>query len=116
MKVLIADNEPMITDLVEVILAEKGGHAVVKAHHTQAAVDVAKDNPDIGLVLLDMDCLGGGSVTEALRTLCNECTIVLYSGGVVGDEDPKEFGVDAVISKLHYPPDLFQALAQACAA
>jgi len=117
MKVLVADSEAVIADLVEVLFTKSGKHSVVKANDTMTAVDVAKDNPDIGLVLLDTDCLGEGGVTDTLRNhLCPGCKIVLYSGAVIGDEDPKDFGVDLVVPKHHYPPELFETIAQACAA
>jgi CheY-like chemotaxis protein len=116
MKVLIADDLPEITDLVEVTLSQTGRFTVIKTHSTMEAVEVAKDNPDIGLVILDKDCLGGGSVTSVLRTLCDGCKIVLYSGGVVGDEHPELFGVDLVVPKGTYPTDILEMFTWLCAA
>ena len=110
MKVLIADDNVVLAEIVEVILGENGAHTVIKAHSTQNAVEVAKDNPDIALVILDKDCLGLGGITHALRGLFDGCKIVLYSGGVVGNEDPDEFGVDAVVPKDGYPTGLLQTM------
>ena len=99
-KVLIADDERKLVDYLEFSLGKTGKYAVVKAHTNTAAVEIAKDNPDIRVVILDTDCLGGGAVAEALRNLCPGCKIVLNSGGVTGDEDPAQLGVDMVLPRV----------------
>ena len=108
-KVLIADDLTQITDLVEVILGKKG-ITVVKVHNTRDIIEVALDNPDIDLLILDKDCFGEGSVVDTVRRLCDGIKIVLWSGGFVGDENPADYDVDAVVPKGTSPVEILDRL------
>ena len=114
MKILIAEDQPKVVGMLEFYFERTRKDELVTAHSAQEIVDVAKDNPDIQVVVLDMDCLGGGSVLDAVRSLCPGCRFLLWSGGIVGDEDPKKFGVDALLSKAEPPIQLLMKLAELC--
>lgn len=95
-KVLIANDEQMLVGTLRFMLERK--YAVVTSCSKETTAIVAADNPDIRIVLIDKDCLGDGGIIGILRNTCRECRIVLYSGGVMSNEDPKKYAVDALLN------------------
>ncbi|MBN1788786.1 MAG: response regulator [Sedimentisphaerales bacterium] len=67
-KVLIVDDEPDILRIVSFTL-KKWGYEVATAVNGKEGLDVLEDNPDIGLILLDvgMPVMNGQQMLDKLR-------------------------------------------------
>lgn len=75
-RVLVADDDPDIRELVRYKL-EQAGHEVVAAADGAAALSTALDGEDLGLVLLDvmMPRMTGIEVCQALRSAPRTSTV-----------------------------------------
>ena len=67
-KILIAEDDPAMVDIVRGVLAD-GGHEILEAADGDAALAAIAANPDIDLVILDIMMPGrsGLEVAEELR-------------------------------------------------
>lgn len=67
-KVLVADDDPSVRDLLGALLETKG-HEAVTASDGQTALDlIRRETPDLAIVDIGMPHLDGMRVTEAVRT------------------------------------------------
>ena len=115
-KVLIADNEPSVASSIEYIFNRTGKYHLVTAQSKEIAAQVIADNPDLSIVILDTDCLGQGGILDIVHGCAPQAKTILWSGLVVGDENPASFGVDRVVSKTTEPIRLLMAVAELLAA
>jgi DNA-binding NarL/FixJ family response regulator len=113
-KVLIADDQPILTGTIEYYFDRSRKYELVTAHSSNEAARIAADNPDTRIVVLDTDCLGKGSIIEVVKGFCPECKFLLWSGLIVGDENPADYRVDAVLPKAAHPAELLRKLADLC--
>ena len=67
-KILIAEDDPAMVDIVRGVLAD-GGHEILEAADGDAALAAIAANPDLDLVILDIMMPGrsGLEVAEELR-------------------------------------------------
>src|SRR5581483_11337987 len=77
-RILLVDDDPAICDLVSSVL-EMDGYDVVSANDGASALDLAKGDGGIGLVLSDvvMPGINGVQLREKLRTLRPELRCIL---------------------------------------
>lgn len=113
-KVLVADSDSDIIELVKMVLERSDKYELLQARSNTEIVEVAKQHPDIKVVILDTDCLSHGSVTDVVRKLCEGCKFLLFTGSVKGLGDPQEFGVDAIVMKPSQPHELLMKLSSLC--
>lgn len=87
MKILVVDDDPQVRDFLCFGLREAGFEVIPAGDGTEALVQVAKDKPDVILMDLDMQPMGG---QEALRRLKGDpvrsvIPVVILSGDATPD-------------------------------
>lgn len=77
-KILIADDEPRLRELVRDLL-EREGYAAVEADDGEVAVRLVKNDPEIALILMDvmMPQMDGWAACRAIRAFSNVPVIML---------------------------------------
>ena len=79
-RILVADDERIIADTLQIILS-KHGFEVIVAYGANAAIEKARHfNPQIFLCDVMMPETNGVDAAIAVRTILPECKIVLFSG------------------------------------
>ncbi len=109
LSVLVADDEPMILRAIQRVL-ERRGHEVVTAPDASGAMELLEGR-DFDAVMVDDRMPGGGgrAVLGRLRSRQYAGTVVLMTGGAIGDNEDvdeavhwlqKPFPFPAVVSLL----------------
>jgi len=110
-RVVVVDDEPSITMILEEILKEEG-HRVFSANNALDGLDmVLQELPEIVLVDLRMPVMSGKSFIENIRSHpeLDHIQIVILTGSVPGlDDFPDEDSYTAIITK---PFDIFEVAA-----
>jgi two-component system, cell cycle sensor histidine kinase and response regulator CckA len=104
-KILVVDNDLLITEFVAELLAGEG-HRVVTAGDGISAMEIlTKFIPDIIFVDLVMPRIDGKQLCKIVREMASmkHCYIVVLSGALVEQEkDFREIGADAYVSKSSF--------------
>jgi ActR/RegA family two-component response regulator len=110
MKVLIAEDDLMIADLLEVALIRGDYKVCGIARTVSQAVQIAEvENPD--LAVIDVHLAEGGIGTEIPTLLDRRGTLgILYATGNAGDVELTSSDGHACISKPYRPSDIVRAL------
>ncbi|NLA77458.1 MAG: response regulator transcription factor [Clostridiales bacterium] len=104
-KILLADDETLIRRLVSDFL-QKNGHTVVEAIDGERALELFRDNPDTGLVILDimMPKADGWEVCREIRKTSEVPVIMLTARSQEFDElTGFEAGADDYVTKPFSP-------------
>lgn len=115
--ILVADDEPVLRQITEVIL-KKSGYTVLVAKDGREAVEIFRQNaPKIAAVLLDMTMpvMGGGEAFRLIREIQPGMPIVM-SSGYSEALAREELGHDAVagfIQKPYTPAGLVESIQEA---
>lgn len=86
--ILLIDDEPMVTDICELMLKELGHH-VIKAHSGSEGLKLYEANRHrIDLIISDFDmpAMNGQEVVEQLRIRGHRVRVLLCSGGLSAEE------------------------------
>lgn len=86
--VLVADDEPVIRDMIRIILAEIG-YGVISAENGQQAVEIfSSRHKEIDLVILDviMPEMGGVEAYEKIKSINSGVRVIIISGFATGDK------------------------------
>jgi CheY-like chemotaxis protein len=115
--VLVADDEIVIADTLQMILAQSGFHAEA-VYDGNAAIEKAQEwKPDILLCDVIMPGINGIEVAIQIRSLIPDCRILLLSGQAgVNDlmQGAREQGHEFdLLVKPVYPGDLIRLLRSA---
>jgi CheY-like chemotaxis protein len=117
MKVLLADDDRVLTTLLSGRLRSRGVEVVVAHDAMQALMSAMRSPPDA--IVLDIQMPGGTGI-EALRKLKTSAktssipVIVLSGSGTSGTPDEvKALGADGFLLKPVDPEALYQALCRA---
>ena len=81
-RVLVVDDERLIADSVATILNRNGFEAIARYSGREALESVQKQCPDIIVSDVVMPDLNGIELAKAVRSLCPDTRIVLFSGNV----------------------------------
>jgi PAS domain S-box-containing protein len=86
LKVLLVEDRPDVAELVEAMLRDLG-HEVITAPDAKAALEKARQHPDLGLVLTDVIMPGGKTGVDLARDLTAERPTlpVILSSGYTGE-------------------------------
>lgn len=81
-KILVVDDDLLIRELVSDILLASGKYQAISAENGQNALDLYRQNTDIGLVLSDinMPVMDGLSLIKQLRQNGSEVPVVVITG------------------------------------
>jgi two-component system nitrate/nitrite response regulator NarL len=82
-RVLIADDEPLFTEMLQALLqVEEGIEVVGTAQHGRQAVELAHDlDPDLIVMDVSMPVMDGIDATRAIREQNPTATILILTGG-----------------------------------
>lgn len=114
-KLLLADDHDLVRATIAEYLGRSGGHEVLQASSYDAAAEIARETPDLTLVLLDyampgMNGLGG------LRDMVGQvaCPVAILSGAATPDIARQSFkaGAAGFLPKTLSPQELIEAVTQ----
>lgn len=113
-KVLIVDDEPVITDTLSAIL-RAGGFDATGVYSGQSAVDTARTlRPDILVSDIIMEGVNGLEAAIQIRKLLPRCRIILISGAPLNSElvgDARRRGHEfEMLAKPFHPKTLLSKL------
>ncbi len=113
-KILVVDDEPVITDTLAAVL-RNSGYAVRTAYNANAAIILAKEFvPDLLITDVAMPGMNGIEMAITIRNLFPLCQILLFSGQAATAEllaDAKDRGYDfELLVKPIHPEDLLAKL------
>jgi CheY-like chemotaxis protein len=99
-RVLIADDEPLVVETLRAVLTDEGFDVMAVTTGAAALAAVPRFVPDALLVDINMPGLSGPQVLEALRGTGSTIPVIAISGYVKGPMD----GFFACLEKpIHYP-------------
>lgn len=107
-KILIADDEPAIVNLLETTLKNEG-YDVLTANDGEKAISIVKTEPDIHLVILDvmMPRCNGIMATINIRSFCNVPILILSAKAEGSDRVlGLEAGADDYLIKPFFQQEL----------
>lgn len=106
-KVLIVDDEQILTDAYELVLS-KDGHKVFVANRPKDGLDIAeKEHPDILLLDMLMPDMNGIEFLKALKAKKIKIQSVLGFSNIENEEvvsAAKKLGVKDYLLKVNYTP------------
>jgi two-component system KDP operon response regulator KdpE len=105
--VLVADDEPRITKLVSITLAEEGFRVISAASGEEALARAEESRPDVVLLDIVMPDLDGIEVMRQLREHRPVPVILLTAKGATADKAKGlDLGADDYIAKPFHPDEL----------
>ena len=113
-RVLVVDDERLIADSVAMILNRNGYIAVAKYSGADALQTITERCPDIIVSDVVMPEFNGIQLAKAVRSLCPDARIVLFSGNVdttsLLDDASLEGYFFEILAKPIHPVQLLKAL------
>jgi len=93
-KILIADDHPLFRDAIKSVIDEKfPGSTILETSNFDDSIQLAEENPDIDLVLLDLNMPGMEGLTGIVRMRNNHPEIPL---GIISAEEDKSVVLQTV--------------------
>lgn len=114
-KILLADDNALYRDGMRYVLRQiKNQVDILEAANLSDALTAARDNPDINLVLLDLNMPGseGLESIKSFHTCHPNLPVVVISGNdsLTNIDEVMLYGAKSFISKMTHGADLVQAL------
>ena len=114
--ILLIDDEPMVTDICELMLKELG-HKVLKAHSGSEGIEIYEANRSrIDLIISDfnMPAMNGQEVVENLRIRGHQVRVLLSTGGysVQDEKSAISKGFDGFLRKPYTMNTLSEKIAE----
>ena len=113
--VLVVDDDRVVSALLVGLLREKG-HKVLTAFDAVQGLMLAKRQPPVDAIVLDVN-MPGGSGEDTLRKIkmsahTSNIPVIILSGSIdaKGQDRVRVLGADAVLSKPLVPEELMTAL------
>src|ERR1700685_2879009 len=110
LKVLIAEDDLLMADILEEVLVENGYEVCGVARTVEKAVEIGEHHkPD--LAILDLQLASGGRGSEIAHLLKRRGRIgVLYATGHISTANLTSSDGEALLSKPYRPQDVVRAL------
>jgi CheY-like chemotaxis protein len=113
-KILVVDDEPVITDTLAAVL-RNSGYTVRTAYNANAAIILAKEfAPDLLITDVMMPGMNGIEMAIKIRDMFPRCKVLLFSGQAATAEllaDANDRGYDfELLAKPIHPEDLLAKL------
>lgn len=113
-RVLVVDDERLIADSVAMILNRSGYAAIARYSGTDALQSIREECPEIIVSDVVMPDFNGIQLAKAVRSLCPNARIVLFSGNVdtatLLDDASIEGYFFEILAKPIHPVELLKAL------
>lgn len=112
-KVLVVDDEPSITDLVNLILTEKGYEVSIANDGKQGLKQFESVEPDLVITDIVMPDMEGIEFIKALVKKKKDISIIVMSGNIVGMKFLKTarlFGAKAALTKPFTTQELIETI------
>jgi two-component system, LytTR family, response regulator AlgR len=114
MKVLIVDDEALARQRVEILLQQLGGYQVFSAENAQQALDnIAKNEPDLVILDIQMPGLSGLELAEKIQTIKQPPAIIFATAWDQYAINAFEVNAVAYLLKPFSKDQLHQALSKA---
>lgn len=101
--VLIVDDEPLFTEMIEAMLgAEDGISVIAKATHGQEAVRLAQQlDPDVIVMDISMPVMNGIEATREIREGDPQAQVLILTGGssIVEIDEARKAGAAGYLTK-----------------
>jgi PAS domain S-box-containing protein len=115
--VLLAEDEPLVAELLDVVLTEAGFQVISCADGREAVENFHKYRDSIAVVLLDyrMPELNGIEAFKLIRGAAPQTPVILMSGNIAGAEirDLERSGIRSVLRKPCSGNDVLEAVRSA---
>ncbi|HEX9494239.1 MAG TPA: EAL domain-containing protein [Candidatus Limnocylindria bacterium] len=98
-RVLVADDEPAIVEMIRDILEEYGFRVVTAANGSEALRLVEEEEPEVVLLDMNMPVLDGEGFVNAVRERGLRVPIVIMTAGSSAKRWAAQLGADAYLSK-----------------
>ena len=98
-RVLVADDEPAIVEMIRAILEEYGFRVVTAANGSEALRLVEEADPEVVLLDMNMPVLDGEGFVNAVRERGLRVPIVVMTAGSSAKRWASQLGADAYLSK-----------------
>lgn len=109
-KIMVADDDPGILDVLNIMLAEIGGYDVTTTSNGQSVMDLKDNYPDLFLLDLWMSGIDGREVCEHLKS--NEQTkhipVIIFSANRDVKTIAESVGADDHLTKPFQMNDLLE--------
>ena len=102
-KILVVDDETAITELIEVILSERGYQVIIANNGKSGIRQFEKFHPDLIITDLVMPDIEGIELLRVLRTRTKSIPIIVMSGNPVGQKFLKASRLLGAIDTLNKP-------------
>jgi DNA-binding response OmpR family regulator len=112
-KVLVVDDEPSITDLVSLILTEKGYEVSIANDGKQGLKQFESVEPDLVITDIVMPDMEGIEFIKALVKKKKDIPVIVMSGNIVGRKFLKTaclFGAKAALTKPFTTQELIETI------
>ncbi len=112
-KVLVVDDEPSITDLVSLILTEKGYEVSIANDGNQGLKQFESVEPDLVITDIVMPDMEGIEFIKALVEKKKDIPVIVMSGNIVGMKFLKTarlFGAKAALTKPFTTQELIETI------
>jgi CheY-like chemotaxis protein len=115
-EVIVVDDEPDISDMVELMLTLRGW-IVKRALNRRVALQMIREDPDIHIVLLDyiMPGMRADDFLERIRQLNPKPKVILLTAAHRVAERAKMLGVDHYLQKPFDAEDVYDTIEQCMA-
>ena len=102
MKILIAEDDKISELLISITLKDIA-HQIIYAQNGEEAVQACLNNPDIDLVLMDMQMpiMNGNDATKEIRKINKDVLIIAQTANVLSNENEimLQAGCNEIITK-----------------
>ena len=113
-RVLIVDDEPLFVEMIEAMLGNEPGIAVVgTAEHGQHGVELTEElDPDVVLMDISMPVMNGIDATRTIRDQDPDaCVLILTGGSAVGEiDEARKAGAAAYLTKDRIANELVEEI------
>jgi CheY-like chemotaxis protein len=111
--IIVVDDEPDITDLLEMMLTLRGW-TVKRALNRRAALQMIREDPEIHMVLLDYNMPGmrAEDFLDQIRHLTPKPKVLLFTAAHRVEDRARQLGVEHYLSKPFDADDIYNKISE----
>lgn len=114
-KILVADDEPAVLDLLHTALRRKGHEVILSSSALKAVEHFRRERPQVTILDLNMPDLDGVSALRKIRAIDTEAPVIILTGAgtETAEQQARQLGVTDFLQKGFSLHRLGEALARA---